>query len=125
MKARVQEGWSVETATWVMAGASVLNVLVLIVYACFTWGIWKETREGGRRTEDFVRQAREALRLQVVATYMEEKRPLPGAVRTADGYPQEFKQHLEGVKTLLQKAFPEQWGEIERTLDTFPETRIR
>ncbi len=114
-----------ETATWVISGASLMNVLVLILYAYFTWGIWKETREGGRRTEELARQAGEALRLQVVSTYLEAGRPMPGAARNMDGYPQEFRQHLEGVKTLLQKAFPEQWAEIERTLDTFPETRIR
>ena len=114
-----------ETATWVIVGASLMNLLVMIFYVCFTWGIWKETREGGRRTEELARQAGQALRLQVVATYLEAKRPLPGAVRNMDGYPQEFSQHLEGVKTLLQKAFPEQWAEIERTLDTFPKTEIR
>lgn len=114
-----------QTATWVIAVASLMNVLVLILYACFTWGIWKETREGGRRTEELARQAGQALRLQVVATYLEANGPLPGAVRDMDGYPQEFRQYLEGVKTLLQTAFPEQWAEIERTLDTFPKTQIR
>lgn len=85
----------------------------------------KETREGGRRTEELTRQAGQALRLQVVATYLEAKRPQPGAARNMDGYPQEFGQHLESMKTLPQKAFPEQWAEIERTLDTFPKTQIR
>ena len=102
-----------------------MNVLVLILYAYFTWGIWEETREGGRRTEELARQAGQALRLQVVATYLEAKRPMPGAVRNMDGYPQDFTQHLNAVKTLLQKAFPGQWAEIENTLDAFPETHIR
>ena len=114
-----------ETATWVIAGASLMNVVVLIFYASFTWGIWKETRESGRRTEELAQQARDALRVQVVAAYLEAKRPLPGANRNMDGYPEEFRQHLESVKTLLQKAFPDQWAEIEMILATFPGTQIR
>ena len=113
------------TATWVIAGTSIGNLIVLGLYAYFTWGLWREAVRTALRTEELVRQARDALRLQVVATYLEEKRPLPGAVRTMDGYPEEFRQHLEAVKTLLRKAFSDQWGEIERILDTFPESRIR
>jgi len=114
-----------DTATWVIAGASIGNVIVLGLYAYFTWGLWSEAARTALRTEELVRQATDALRLQVVATYLEEKRPLPGAIRTMDGYPEESRQHLEAVKTLLRKAFSDQWGEIERILNMFPESRMR
>jgi hypothetical protein len=54
-----------DTATWVIAGASIGNVIVLGLYAYFMWGLWSEAARTALRTEELVRQATDALRLQV------------------------------------------------------------
>lgn len=55
-----------ETATWVIAFSSLVNVMVLAVYAYFTWGIWKETQQGAQQTQSLVRQSRDAVKAPVM-----------------------------------------------------------
>lgn len=99
-----------ETATWVIAGASVVNVLVLAVYAGFTWGIWRETRRTAERTELLARQARDAFRLNILVAYQEE-------IRSARELPQKPVVGIRLMERAFHKAFPEEWPEILRILD--------
>lgn len=105
-----------ETATWIIAGASALNMLVLCTYAWFTWGIWRETRQTALRTEDLARQSRDAFRMQILAVYQEETRQF---LQPAKG--SAFTRELRSARTdaltqLIRDAFPDQWPDIEQIM---------
>ena len=111
-----------ESATWVIAAASVLNVIVLGAYASFTWGIWSENQRSTRRTEDLAQQSRDALKLQIVMTILEGEHP----VLEAAGVPREFsalwRSKGDEVRALLEAAFPTLWQEIMKNLRDAVET---
>lgn len=111
-----------ESATWVIAAASVLNVIVLGAYAWFTWGIWSENQRSTRRTEDLAQQSRDALKLQIVMTILEGEHP----VLEAAGVPREFsglwRRKGDEVRALLEAAFPTLWQEIMKNLRDAVET---
>ncbi len=87
-----------ENATWVIAAASLVNLLVLVAYAFFTWGIWRETQRSGERTEVLVREAIEGFKFRVLATYLDYLRYLDSG---------------EQAMQMLKAAFPEQHEQIE------------
>ena len=103
-------------ATWVIAGASVLNVIVLGAYAWFTWGIWRETQRNAIRTDQLARQSRDAFRLQLVATYFEQGRNLPELSPDAALRYDVAKSRLVVLKRLFRAAFPDHWSDVESSL---------
>lgn len=67
--------------SWIIAGASVVNVAVPIMYAVSTRGIRRETQRQAQETRrqaeltaELARQAASAFRLQVLTAYQEEIR---------------------------------------------------
>ncbi len=103
-----------ETATWIIAVASIVNVLVLAAYAWYTLGILKASRRSQQATENLARLSNEALKYQIVTTYLEEKRavPIPVGSRTA-----QFEAGVlraEATMDLLKKIFPDAWAAIEQ-----------
>ena len=103
-----------QTATWVIAGASVLNVIVLGAYAWFTWGIWRETQRSARRTEELARLSRDTLKLQVLAHQVESTEKLASQLASGDLPPKVCDLTMKHYGSLLQRAFPEQFTEIQR-----------
>jgi hypothetical protein len=103
-----------ETATWVIAAASALNVIVLGLYAWFTLGIWRETQRSGLRTEELARQARDTLKLQVLALFLEGTRQIASNLPSGDARPEVAKLAMRHYTDLLRRAFPEQLTEIDR-----------
>jgi hypothetical protein len=57
--------------TWIIAGASVVNVLVLLGYAISTRGIRRETQRSALNTEKLAMRSWETLKLQVVLSLVE------------------------------------------------------
>lgn len=107
-------GTRVNAATWSNIVIGALNVVVLAVYAWFTWGIWDETRNSALRSEELVRQAREALKIHLLGTYCQ--------VRTSAA-PYEVDQgedrsvihaRFRMLEVQLEKAFPELWEQLSR-----------
>lgn len=101
-----------ETATWIIAGASLLNAFVLAVYAWFTWGIWRETERNARQTQELVSQSRADFKLHVLATYSQGR-----CAAMALGTPEtrtdaRIEAELWLLEGLLEKAFPTEWKEI-------------
>jgi hypothetical protein len=99
---------------WVIAGASVVNVIVLILYAVSTSGIRKatqrqaeETRRQAELTAELARQANAAFRLQVLAVYQEEIRAGRATSRTMAG--------VTLMEKVLALTFPEVWSELQKS----------
>jgi uncharacterized membrane protein len=105
-----------ETATWVIAGSSVLNLAVLAAYAWFTWGIWRETQTSALRTEELARQSRDAFRMQIVTSYLEETRQ---SLQPAKGSPITRELRAARARALarfLEEAFPDHWPDVEQVI---------
>lgn len=107
--------WGMEPNS-IIAGASIVNVIVLIVYAVSTSGIRRatqrqaeETRRQAELTAELARQTKAAFRLQVLATYQDEIRAGRATSRS-----------MAGV-ALLEKAFglafPDEWQDLRKILD--------
>jgi hypothetical protein len=102
-----------ETATWVIAVTSMMNVVVLGVYACFTHGIWRETQKTALRTEDLARKSWETLKVQIVLSLVHERElrsDLLARTWASGGDP---ARHIEYLTQPLLTAFPEQSRQAE------------
>ena len=78
--------------TWLMAGASVVNVLVLLGYAISTRGIRQETQRSALNTERLALRSWEALKLQVVLSVFKLRERIQNEshlIRECGGDPQE------------------------------------
>jgi hypothetical protein len=98
--------------TWLMAGAGVINLIVLGAYAWFTWGIWSETQRSARRTEELAKQARDTFKLQVLGSYLQSR-----ATAIAFGQPPGSSEaraqaELDLLEGLFRETFPDRWKEI-------------
>jgi len=102
-----------EIATGVMAVASVVNVIVLIGYAWFTWGIWRETQQSGRRTEELARQSRDTFRLQLLVAFQEQIRWAQQVKITGPHMYEGARAGIGLMKEALAAAFPEEWRQLE------------
>ncbi len=110
-----------ETATWIIAVASIVNVLVLAAYAWYTRGILKATRQSQQATENLARLSSEALKYQIVATYLEEQRAVPIPVRSPTILYREGLSRFEVARDLLKKIFPDLWADIEQAQKKGPD----
>jgi len=106
-----------EAATWVIAIAGVVNVFVLGAYAWYTRGILDATRQSTLRTEELARQAGDGLRLQILATFLEETRQKLALTGADPALIQLHRSRMAEVRNLLHASFPEQWAEIQRDVD--------
>jgi hypothetical protein len=111
-----------ETATWVIAAASVVNLVVLGVYAWFTHGIWRETQQTALRTEDLARRSADAFRLQFLATYLQEIRAVSLAFDASPDAVQYAELGAEVAARLLRDAFPDLWRTIPPDLHELADT---
>ncbi len=107
------EATAMETATWVIAGASIVNIIVLVMYAFFTWGIWRETRQGGRRTEELARQARDALWVQIGAILFQVREEALSRGRREPGDKVSPGREERAVKRLMRAVFGREEPQIE------------
>ncbi len=105
-----------DIATWIIAAASILNVAVLVVYAYFTWGIWKETRDGGRRTEELLKQSRDALRVQLLTLVRESEAEFNRLAIELHQNPQALRAAKAALRQRFARGFPGLWPEIEPML---------
>lgn len=103
-----------ETANWIVAGASVLNLLVLATYAWFTWGIWNETRQSARRTEELVEESRAEFKLHVLETYLQGRSAALALGDPQGHFEARTRYELVLLKGLLQMTFPDKWEEIRQ-----------
>jgi len=100
--------------TVIMAGASVLNVLVLLGYAISTRGIRQETQRSARRTEELAKTTYNAFLLQFVAILVQERNLLQERHGATPSHP-EFPWHTFGnLWELFRRLLPEEWERIER-----------
>jgi hypothetical protein len=111
-----------ETATWVIAAASVVNLTVLAAYAWYTRGILEATRQGTLRTEELVRQSRDALKLQILVAILEGEHPLLEAAGIPRKWTALWRRKGDEVRALLEAAFPALWQEIVKNLQDAVET---
>ena len=115
--------WGMEPNS-IIAGASVVNVIVLIVYAISTSGIRKatqgqaeQTRRQAELTADLARQTKAAFRLQALAVYQEEIRAGRATSRSMAG--------VGLLERAFALAFPEEWQELRKILDEAAEAYKR
>ncbi len=94
-----------ETATWVIAAAGMLNVIVLAVYAWFTLGMWRETQRSALRTEDLARQSRDALKLQTLVTILNGEHPVLEAADVPRKWSALWGTKGDEVRALLGRVF--------------------
>jgi uncharacterized membrane protein len=102
---------------WIIAGASVVNVIVLVIYAVSTHGIRletkrqaEETRRQAELTAELSRQAKEGFRLQVLVAYQEE-------IRSARDQSASRERSIALMEQALSYAFPNEWLEIRKILE--------
>jgi hypothetical protein len=107
--------------TWLMAGASVLNVIVLGVYAWFTWGIWGETQRSARRTEELVQQSREDFRLRLITAFLEETGRTVVPTGSDPAFIKLCQLRAQEVRLLLKGSFPAGWVKIEQDVERIEE----
>lgn len=100
--------------TWLMAGASVVNLIVLAAYAYFTWGIWSETRRSARRTEELAKATYNAVLLQFVAILVQERNLLQERHGTTPARTRFPWRTFDDLWELFRKLLPEEWARIER-----------
>ncbi len=87
--------------SWISAGASVVNVVVLIMYAISTRGIRRETGRQAELAGELARQAKAGFKLQVLVAYQEQIRA--GSVAG-----------VALMEKALAQAFPDDWAELQK-----------
>jgi hypothetical protein len=110
----------VVAATWVIAIASLVNVVVLAVYAYFTWGIWQETRQGAQQTLNLVRQSRDALKAQLMTVVLQGEEAIKARV---SGTPAAMNPwgEIRGIRQQFSRCYPDLWREIGPMLSKLPD----
>jgi len=97
---------------WIMAGASLLNLVVLAVYAYFTWGIWGETQRNAHLAEDQARLSRDIFKLQLLDTYSQVRASMAAYEREEEDGPAVVYARFRMLEVLLERAFPEDWTQL-------------
>ena len=78
--------------------------------------MWRETREGGTRTEKLIQQARDALKRQILVAILEGEHPILEAAGVPRQWTGPWRSKVDEVKALLEAAFPGLWKEIVQNL---------
>ena len=105
-----------EILDWLNKNASAVNVLVLVTYAVFTLGIWRETRRSARLTEALARQSDEALTLQLVMWLYQAEEGIRDRLRRFQGGVKKGSEEIRSMRQRYKEAFPPRWGRIELLL---------
>lgn len=106
-----------EILAWLKANDSAVNVLVLMAYAIFTLGIWRETRRSTLRTEELARQARDTFKLQILLMLLEERDWLLKAAGSPARVLEMMQVKVHAIRDMFEVAFSDRWSEIGPILD--------
>lgn len=99
---------------WLNANSAGVTAVATTVYAVLTLGLWIVTWLNTRRTRELARLSRDTLKLQVLAHHVESSEKITSQLASGD-LPSKFaKLALKHYGNLLQRAFPEQYTEIQR-----------
>lgn len=102
--------------TLIMAGASVVNVLVLAVYAWYTRGILGATRQSALQAEGLARQARDAFKLQLLLGHYEMIRQIRSImVPYSKGDKATERSWVDALK-VFRAAFPDEFPSLLQDL---------
>ena len=106
-----------ETATWIIAAASILNIIVLAVYAYFTWGIWQETQRNAELAKQLTVQGRDGFKLQIVASYLQSREAALGFSVQQGSSEAHTQAELAIIAGVLKETFPDNWEALKLCIE--------